>query len=86
MQNKVYEAGLEHGQLSAASTAAKEMSILTGHRIERNEFGGPGEFDHFQDDELKRMVFERFARLFGPKLAISDRSTAPNGGGDHDHD
>jgi hypothetical protein len=39
----------------------KEMSVLTGKRIQRAEIGGPGEFDHFTDDELLVALRERFA-------------------------
>ena len=60
------------------------MSILTGDRVDRAEIGGPGEFDHIQDDALERTLIERFTGLFGPKLAISDGSGALNGGSDDD--
>jgi hypothetical protein len=67
------------GQHSAAVSAIKEKSILSGHRIERREIGTPGEFDHLSDDELERALIERIkaSGLFDTgKLAIS----APNGG------
>jgi hypothetical protein len=54
---------LESGQLSASGTAIKEISILTGHRVERSEVGAAGEFDALTDDELERMLVERIARL-----------------------
>jgi hypothetical protein len=60
--NDVRERGMKSGQLSAADTAIKEISILTGHRIEKSEIGQPGEFDSFSDDELERALIERFAR------------------------
>jgi hypothetical protein len=44
-QNEVRERGMESGRLSAAGTAIKEISILTGHRVERSEVGAPGEYD-----------------------------------------
>jgi hypothetical protein len=59
---------MESGQLSAAVTAIKEKGVLSGMRIERAEIGGPGEFDQFDDDELHRLVVERFAR---PGLAAT---------------
>jgi hypothetical protein len=33
------------GQISAAVTAIKEKGILSGKRIERQEVGGPGEYE-----------------------------------------
>ena len=33
--------------------------MLSGHRIERSEIGGPGEFDALSDDELERALLER---------------------------
>jgi hypothetical protein len=61
--NEIREQGKKSGQLSPAETAIKEISVLTGHRIERSEIGGPGEFDALTDDELWRVVVERFERL-----------------------
>jgi phage terminase small subunit len=78
--NEIREQGKESGQLSPAETAIKEISVLTGHRIERAEIGSPGEFDHLSDDDLERLLVERLAELgFAPTLAISDGSTALNG-------
>jgi hypothetical protein len=74
--------GARSGQLSAAVAAGKEIGIYTGHRIERSEVGLPGEFESMQDDELERMVAERFHRLFGGKLAIRDGSATLNGRSD----
>jgi hypothetical protein len=62
-QNEVREQGMKSGQLSAASTAIREISILTDHRIERSEIGSPGEFDHLTDDELERVLVQRMAAL-----------------------
>jgi hypothetical protein len=59
----VYERALDSGQYPAATNANKEISILTGHRVERAEIGGPGEFDHLNDDELERELTERLAEL-----------------------
>jgi hypothetical protein len=50
--------GLVSGQLSAAPTAVREPSILTGHRVEGAEIASPGEFDHLSDDELERVLAE----------------------------
>jgi len=36
------------------------------HRIERSEVGLPRESDHMGDDELERVIKERFQRLFAP--------------------
>jgi hypothetical protein len=43
--------------------AAREISVLTGHRIERSEVGAPGEFESMQDDELERVLIERLGAL-----------------------
>jgi phage terminase small subunit len=59
----VYQRAYETGQYSAANGAIKEMGVLSGVRIERAEIGGPGEFDHLSDDELWRLVVERFEQL-----------------------
>jgi hypothetical protein len=48
------------GQLSAAIAA---INVPTGMRIERREVGRPGEFDALSDDELERIVVERFNAL-----------------------
>ena len=37
--------------------------MLSGHRVERSEVGGPGEFDAMQDDELERVLVERLGAL-----------------------
>ena len=62
-QNEVRQRGLDSGQLAAAGTAIKEISILTGHRVERSEVGAPGEFEALTDDELARALMQRVARL-----------------------
>jgi hypothetical protein len=41
-----YQRALESGQLPAAVNANKEITILTGHRLEPRELGAPGEFDN----------------------------------------
>jgi hypothetical protein len=45
MADEFRQRALESGQLSAGITTVKEISVLTGHRIERAELGEPGEFD-----------------------------------------
>jgi hypothetical protein len=78
--NEVRQQGMVNGQLSAADTAIKEISVLTGHRIERAEIGGPGEFDHLTDAELLSAIRERFARLESEmQSAIPVKSIALNG-------
>jgi hypothetical protein len=52
-------------------TQNKEISILTGHRVERAEIGSPGEFDAMQDDELERVLIERLGAL-GLSLSIAE--------------
>jgi hypothetical protein len=73
-------------QYSAAVGANKEISILTGIRVERAEIGAPGEFDQLSDDELERGIVERLVQLglLTQALAISDGSITPNGGSDDD--
>ena len=43
-QEAIAQAAQEAGQHSAAVSAYKEVSILSGHRVERREEGTPGEF------------------------------------------
>jgi hypothetical protein len=54
---------MESKQFNAANAAIREKSILSGHRIERSEIGSPGQFDNLTDDELWRVVVERFEQL-----------------------
>jgi hypothetical protein len=54
---------LAGGDLSAGVAAVKEIGVLTGERVERSEVGAPGEFETMTDDELKRALIERMARL-----------------------
>jgi len=63
MQQKLYDKAYDTGQLSAGVAAGREISVLTGHRIERSEVGGPGEFEAMQDDELERVLIERLGAL-----------------------
>ena len=82
--------GMEIDQLAAAGTAIRELGVLTGHRIERAEIGGPGEFDHLSDDELLATIRDRWARLDGDtQLAIGNGSIqlngAPRNAKDRDH-
>ena len=82
--------GMKSGQLAAAGTAIRELGVLTGHRVERAEIGGPGEFDHLSDDELLAAIRDRWARLDGDtQLAIGNGSIqlngAPRNAKDRDH-
>jgi hypothetical protein len=61
--DEIYKRALESGQLSAGISAVKEISVLTGKRVERSEVGGPGEYDAMTDDELERQIMERVARF-----------------------
>jgi hypothetical protein len=61
--HEVRTRGLESGQLAPAGTAIKEISILTGHRVERAEIGSPGEYENMSDEELERQLMERLAKL-----------------------
>jgi hypothetical protein len=62
-EEEVRVGAMESKQFNAANAAIREKSILSGHRIERSEIGGPGEFDALTDDELWRVVVERFEQL-----------------------
>jgi hypothetical protein len=55
---------MESGQLNAAVAAIKEKGVLSGKRVERSEVGGPGEFDHLSDEELRAEI-ERECRRLG---------------------
>jgi len=55
---------MESGQLNAAVAAIKEKGVLSGKRVERREVGGPGEFDHLSDNELRAEI-ERECRELG---------------------
>jgi hypothetical protein len=61
--HEIRQQGMASGQLAPAGTAIKEISILTGHRIERAEVGAPGEYDALSDEELERQLMERLAKL-----------------------
>jgi hypothetical protein len=39
------------------------VGIYTGHRVERSEVGGPGEFEAMNDDELERVLIKRLGAL-----------------------
>jgi hypothetical protein len=56
-------AAMASGQHSAAVSATKEKSVLSGQRIERREVGPPASFDHLTDDELERALVERIRAL-----------------------
>jgi hypothetical protein len=74
---------LKSGQCGAGIRAVAELGILSGHRVERAEIGAPGEFDAMQDDELDRLIVERFIKLgYAAKLSISDETTALDGESD----
>jgi hypothetical protein len=63
MQKKLYDKAYDTGQLSPGVAAAKEISVLTGHRVERAEIGAPGEFDALTDEELERALIEHLSEL-----------------------
>jgi hypothetical protein len=56
-------AAMANGQLSAAVSAVKVRSVLSGKWIERAEVGAPGEYETMTDEELERALIERMARL-----------------------
>jgi hypothetical protein len=53
----------ESKQYGAAVSALKEIGILTGLRVERQERGQPGEFDHLSDEELKAEIMRLVQKL-----------------------
>src|SRR5215472_32721 len=59
----IRQRAMASGQLSAGVAAIKEMGVLSGVRVERKEVGAAGEFDHLSDDELERLLVERFIAL-----------------------
>ena len=63
MARTTYDLAMNNKQFAAANGSIREMGVLTGHRVERREVGGPGEFDHLSDDELLAALRERLARL-----------------------
>jgi hypothetical protein len=59
----ILAAAYANKQYGAAVTALREKAVLSGHRIERSEIGGPGEFESMNDDELERVLIERLGEL-----------------------
>lgn len=54
---------MENGQLNAAVAAIKEKGVLSGKRVERSEVGGPGQFDHLSDEELRAEIVRELTEL-----------------------
>jgi len=54
---------MESGQLNAAVAAIKEKGVLSGKRVERSEVGGPGQFDHLSDEELRAEIVREVREL-----------------------
>ena len=54
---------MRNGQLSAAVSALKEKGVLSGKRVERSEVGGPGQFDHLSDEELRAEIVREVREL-----------------------
>ena len=54
---------MERGQLNAAVAAIKEKGVLSGKRVERSEVGGPGQFDHLSDEELRAEIVRECREL-----------------------
>jgi hypothetical protein len=79
---------MKDGQFSAAVTAVKEKSILSGHRIERQEVGPAGAFDALTDEELERALIERINAL-GLRSNVDEKAgadqPAPDAGSDTRH-
>jgi len=60
---KICELAVRDGQYSAAVSAVREMGVLSGERVERTEFGRPGEFADMSDRELAQALIEEQKRL-----------------------
>jgi hypothetical protein len=58
-----YRMAMDLKQPNAAVNAVRELSVLTGHRVERKEVGNPGQFDHLSDAELEAEILQRMAEL-----------------------
>jgi hypothetical protein len=72
----ILAAAYEHKQYGAAVTALREKAVLSGHRIERSEVGGPGEFEAIQDDELERLLVQHLGELgFSLSPIVEDGET-----------
>jgi hypothetical protein len=54
---------MDRHQYGAAVSALKEKSILSGKRVERSEVGGPGQFDHLSDEELRAEIVREVREL-----------------------
>ena len=54
---------MDSHQYGAAVSALKEKSILSGKRVERSEVGGPGQFDHLSDEELRQLIIDEAREL-----------------------
>jgi hypothetical protein len=75
---EVRRLAVECKQYSAAVSAIKEIGILSGKRIERREQGGPGEFDHLSDEELRAELMRLVT-----ELGLVAPHTAMDGGKAH---
>ena len=70
---EVRVSAMDSGQLNAAVAAIKEKGVLSGKRVERSEVGGPGEFDHLGDEELRQLIIDE-ARELGFILVESTKT------------
>ena len=64
---------MDRCQCGAANGAIKEKGVLSGVRVERSEIGGPGEFDHMSDEELRQSIIDE-ARELGFILVESSKT------------
>jgi hypothetical protein len=58
---EILDAAFKAGQFSASTAALKELGILSGKRVERQEVGQPGEFENLSDQEFVARVREKLA-------------------------
>jgi phage terminase small subunit len=61
---ELYRTAKAAGQIKDARESLKELTILSGIRIERSERGEPGEFERMSDEELREDLTKR-ARALG---------------------
>jgi len=61
--DEIRQRAMDSHQYSAAIAAVREMGVLTGALIERNEVGQPDAFDELSDDQLLQALRERFNAL-----------------------
>jgi hypothetical protein len=74
MLRLAYDRGLELNQVPAAVAAAREISIMHGLRVERQEMAPAGTFEAMNDKDYGTKLFERIqaAMVFASAKPASD--------------